>query len=204
MPQPYGDELREKARLVRATGLSYCAVGAMLGVSKTAVIRWVNPDRAEKHREDEKKWRDENRSEARDRANRSTAAHREEIRARHALKYARDRERHIAYSTSWAVRNPERRRENEAARRARKRGAVSARTTEEKKGIARVYEIAQSQSRVRCYLCGKWIPIGLRHVDHVIPLSRGGKHLASNLAVACARCNTSKYARLPEEVGLLV
>lgn len=31
--------------------------------------------------------------------------------------------------------------------------------------------------------------------DHVIPLSRGGKHCLANLRPACARCNRSKHAK---------
>jgi len=29
-------------------------------------------------------------------------------------------------------------------------------------------------------------------MDHVIPLSKGGKHLPSNVVPACASCNSSK------------
>lgn len=37
------------------------------------------------------------------------------------------------------------------------------------------------------------------HVDHVVPISRGGPHEVSNLVIACARCNMSKGARLLSE-----
>lgn len=33
------------------------------------------------------------------------------------------------------------------------------------------------------------------HWDHVIPLSRGGKHHLANLRPACSRCNLSKHAK---------
>lgn len=36
-------------------------------------------------------------------------------------------------------------------------------------------------------------PRGMFHVDHVIPLSKGGKHEACNLRVTTARFNLSKY-----------
>ena len=34
-----------------------------------------------------------------------------------------------------------------------------------------------------------------RHIDHIVPLSRGGSHTADNLAPACQKCNISKGAR---------
>lgn len=40
----------------------------------------------------------------------------------------------------------------------------------------------------RCVYCGK----GFEHLDHINPLSRGGRHTLKNLAPACARCNLSK------------
>ena len=39
-----------------------------------------------------------------------------------------------------------------------------------------------------CAYCGK----PAQHLDHVIPLSRGGSHSIGNLIQACASCNTSK------------
>ncbi len=39
-------------------------------------------------------------------------------------------------------------------------------------------------------------------VDHVIPLSRGGKSSWLNTVCACQRCNTRKGDRLPHEAGM--
>jgi 5-methylcytosine-specific restriction endonuclease McrA len=36
-------------------------------------------------------------------------------------------------------------------------------------------------------------------LDHVIPLTRGGAHTASNLRVACRSCNSSKGELMPDE-----
>ena len=36
-------------------------------------------------------------------------------------------------------------------------------------------------------------------IDHVVPLSRGGKHEIENLLPACRSCNSSKGAKLLEE-----
>lgn len=44
----------------------------------------------------------------------------------------------------------------------------------------------------KCYLCEQDVTLEAMHLDHVLPLSRGGSHTADNLRVACGRCNTSK------------
>lgn len=46
----------------------------------------------------------------------------------------------------------------------------------------------------RCAYCGK--PVADMHMDHVIPLSRGGAHSIGNVVPACAPCNLSKGAKL--------
>jgi 5-methylcytosine-specific restriction endonuclease McrA len=37
------------------------------------------------------------------------------------------------------------------------------------------------------------------HIDHIVPLSRGGRHAIGNLMPACAFCNLSKHARVLSE-----
>lgn len=47
----------------------------------------------------------------------------------------------------------------------------------------------------RCGICGEAIPAGEEfHVDHIIPVSRGGSDHADNLQMAHARCNQIKGA----------
>ena len=45
----------------------------------------------------------------------------------------------------------------------------------------------------KCYLCGEKAS---EHIDHIIPLSRGGSHSIGNLLGACSACNLSKGAKL--------
>lgn len=46
-----------------------------------------------------------------------------------------------------------------------------------------------------CHLCGERVEeVSDIHLDHVIPIARGGSHSASNLAVAHAACNLRKGA----------
>lgn len=51
----------------------------------------------------------------------------------------------------------------------------------------------------RCYLCGCELKGRDFHLEHKIPLIRGGSHTPSNLAAACADCNLSKGKKTAEE-----
>lgn len=48
-----------------------------------------------------------------------------------------------------------------------------------------------------CQECGKHMPdeVGL-HIDHIIPVSKGGKTVESNLQVLCSKCNRKKSNKL--------
>lgn len=48
-----------------------------------------------------------------------------------------------------------------------------------------------------CVYCGD--TVGPFHLDHVHPVSRGGRSTVGNLVVACVPCNLSKGARTPGE-----
>lgn len=44
-----------------------------------------------------------------------------------------------------------------------------------------------------CQICGKYMPDGVGlHIDHIIPVSKGGKSIPSNLRVLCSKCNGRK------------
>ena len=60
------------------------------------------------------------------------------------------------------------------------------------------------RDKYRCYICGIKTPKKLRgtfednapEVDHIIPLSKGGLHVESNLRCACRKCNGLKSDRV--------
>jgi hypothetical protein len=53
-----------------------------------------------------------------------------------------------------------------------------------------------------CLYCGQKLGVGERTIDHIVPTSRGGLHVYSNLATSCKGCNTYKDNRTPEEAGM--
>lgn len=50
-----------------------------------------------------------------------------------------------------------------------------------------------------CLICNSTISLKGSHLDHVVPLCRGGRHEDTNLEVLCASCNLSKGSKLMSE-----
>jgi len=53
-----------------------------------------------------------------------------------------------------------------------------------------------------CAYCGNRFDQGLLTNDHIVPRSRGGKHVWTNCITACRRCNAKKSDFLLEESGM--
>ena len=112
------------------------------------------------------------------------AAHPQERRARVQSWEARHRKERRAYQAERYVAFPELKKAHNRRRRALKVGngvyVISA------KDLRRL-------ERGPCTYCGGAV---ILQVDHVIPLSRGGRHAIGNLVAACKSCNYRKNARL--------
>jgi len=54
----------------------------------------------------------------------------------------------------------------------------------------------------RCQYCGANFRQKDLNLDHVVPLSRGGKSTWDNVVCACVPCNTRKGARSPSKAGM--
>jgi 5-methylcytosine-specific restriction endonuclease McrA len=53
-----------------------------------------------------------------------------------------------------------------------------------------------------CQYCQKIFPEKRLTVDHVVPMSRGGRHEWTNVVTACSRCNNRKGAKSVDAAGL--
>lgn len=116
-------------------------------------------------------------------------AHKQERSEYHAAWYIQNARAEVERVNRWNLQNPEKRIEYENRRR-----ALKAQTSIEKidwKSILKLYNYA-------CAYCGK---PGKMTMDHVVPLSRGGTHTASNVVPACRSCNCRKHDRLLSELS---
>ena len=53
-----------------------------------------------------------------------------------------------------------------------------------------------------CYICGEEFSEGKLSIDHVIPLSRGGKNTFENMATCCKNCNYKKGSQTLSELHI--
>ena len=67
--------------------------------------------------------------------------------------------------------------------------------------IKEIYRQAREDEGIICYLCGEVIPLGQRHVDHVVPITKGGAHSVENLRITHSSCNFRKHNKLVEELS---
>jgi 5-methylcytosine-specific restriction endonuclease McrA len=58
------------------------------------------------------------------------------------------------------------------------------------------------RDRNRCQYCGRHFLRRDLNLDHVVPLSRGGRSTWENVVCCCLKCNARKGDRLPAEAGL--
>jgi 5-methylcytosine-specific restriction endonuclease McrA len=86
---------------------------------------------------------------------------------------------------------------------AKRRAMMVTETISERAAVKKFYLDAQILPGIRCFHCGKSTRKKDRHLDHIMPLAKGGKHAVGNLAVSCGKCNMSKGAKLPVKVGIL-
>lgn len=56
----------------------------------------------------------------------------------------------------------------------------------------------------QCQYCGKYPSAKLRTLDHIMPVSRGGKSTWLNCVLSCLACNHKKADRTPQEAKMPV
>lgn len=107
--------------------------------------------------------------------------------ADHAAWIAANPEKRRAWSSAWRAAHPENKKISHQNRRARKKiggGKLS-------QGL--IQKLLKLQ-RGKCACCGK--PLGKDyHLDHRVPLARGGAHADENMQLLTSKCNMQKGAK---------
>lgn len=130
------------------------------------------------------------------------STHKEEISEYGKRYWIENKEEQSEKYKQWALANPDKIRIKSHSRRALEINAEGSHTGEE------LIELWYKQSGL-CY----WCDVKLKelfdnpdndngakpHLDHVIPLKRGGSNYISNLRWTCSYCNLSKGSKLPSE-----
>lgn len=107
--------------------------------------------------------------------------------------YRKHRKKRLAKNRAWRDKNRALFAFYRMKRRALEKGA-EVNLAQIKEFIAGV----RSKSKIQCSYCFKVTPIKLIHIDHIIPLCKGGSHSVDNLCVSCKTCNLTKGRQTPE------
>lgn len=175
----------------------------------------------EKNKEHSKKYRQENREKRAEQQRTRIAASRDRYKAYFRAYYEANKERYREQTRLRDIANKERRAETKRLWAIRNRDHVNAHAREYRRVNPEVFRMIAHRRRARakqsgvsyslkdvqrqyaaqrgkCYYCG--VKVGdIYHVDHVVPLARGGTNSPENLVIACPPCNQSKSNKLPHE-----
>lgn len=122
-------------------------------------------------------------------------ANKARISERHARNYQDNAEHLSAKGKAYWKANPDKRLAYKANRRAREQGAIGRHTAEDIRALF-------VMQRYKCANCRASVKEAF-HIDHKVPLARGGSNDRHNLEVLCPKCNRRKSARDPIEFARL-
>lgn len=104
-----------------------------------------------------------------------------------------DKERHRLSNRAWEKANPDKLRTTWRNKRAKRSSAPGTHSIEDIKRILR-------QQKCKCAYCRASIKAKY-HVDHIVPLAKGGSNWPRNLQLLCVDCNIRKNATDPIKFG---
>jgi 5-methylcytosine-specific restriction endonuclease McrA len=133
--------------------------------------------------------------------------HREEIRAKRIAYHQTHRDQENESARLWYVANRENRKDRQSMYQAAYHQthketdrAKKGRRLAMLRGVSSTERIDRGQVFERdhgiCHICKLAVDPKHWHMDHIVPLSKGGAHVMANVSVAHPRCNRSKGAKL--------
>jgi 5-methylcytosine-specific restriction endonuclease McrA len=142
-----------------------------------------------------KRWRSKNRDKVKVYKLKYSSSHRIQESKRASDWYYTHNEQAAKQRKKWRIDNKEKYKDYYRNKCRNRRAIISgAKGTHSKEEIAIKIELQKH----KCYYCGEIIT-NKYHVDHVVPVSRGGSNDIDNLVITCQFCNISKGARLLHE-----
>lgn len=149
-----------------------------------------------KEKERHRVYRQENRAAINERDRAYYQAHIEEEHSRGRYYRLRHRKQRQVYEKNYLRAHLVEHRAKAHRRRARLRGNGGTHTAAD---IAlQLKTQTDKRGSLLCWWCGRQI-IGSFHIDHRIPLAKGGNNAPENICIACPKCNLSKHDKLPQE-----
>lgn len=142
--------------------------------------------------QDERLWREKNKGYISSQQRAWREANKERIAAARKAYYQKNAVEIRQKVRMWEKANPQRVRKQGHKRRALERGAEHEPYTR-----ADINTLWHDQDGL-CAYCRSPM-FGVYHIDHVMPISRGGADKLENLALACPSCNSQKYNKTGEE-----
>lgn len=178
----------ENRERIAAQKAAYYAENAERVAIRNAAYYTANRERASAR---QSAWRAENA----ERIAAYDAENRERRAARQAAYRGANRERIAARQAAYAVANPDLIREHKALRRARKLAAPV---------VERIYRAeVWARDGGKCHICKRQCDPNDWHMEHIVPLSRGGDESYQNVAVSHPACNLRKGVRGPGQMRLI-
>lgn len=126
-----------------------------------------------------KKWKEENKERVRQHDKKYAELHKEKILEKNKLW----REANKVYNFIWNNKNKERSRVIKENRRSKENGKISSKD----------WTALLKKYGNKCLACGSVKRITM---DHVVPLSKGGKHHIDNIQPLCKTCNQKKFTKI--------
>ncbi len=162
----------------------------------------------EKHKEDNRVYNTKRRKENPEYHNARAREYNRQARLKNPEKFLKisrdfalaDPQRIRDYANKWRKNNPEKVRIMETNKKARRRNAEGKHTAQE---IRSLY-LKQHENCAICFISIK----ETYHVDHIIPIIKGGSNYIENIQLLCPPCNMRKGAKDPldfaRELGKLL